>query len=113
MGWGMKARRFVMMAALSFSIIAIMPVAAQEQAGGTIHVVQRGETLFRIAQRYGLAIETLAVANGIANPSNILVGQRLIIPLGDVATDAPETYMVQYADTLQGSRTSSARTSPV
>lgn len=102
MSWGMTARRFVMMVALCFSIALVMPVASQEQAGGTIHVVQRGETLFRIAQRYGLSTEVLAVANGIANPSNILVGQRLIIPLGDVAADTPETYVVQYADTLQG-----------
>lgn len=102
MSWGMKARRFVIMAAFCVWIGVAVPVGAQEQATGTIHVVQRGETLFRIAQRYGLSTEALAVANGIANPSNILVGQRLIIPLGDVASDAPETYVVQYADTLQG-----------
>ena len=102
MSWGMKARRSMMMAALCLLMFAAMSVVAQEQASGTIHVVQRGETLFRIAQRYGLSTEALAVANGIANPSNILVGQRLIIPLGEVALDAPETYIVQYADTLQG-----------
>lgn len=102
MSWGKWARQFVTVAALCFYIVAAMPMSAQPQATGTIHVVQRGETLFRIAQRYGLSTEALAVANGIANPSNILVGQRLIIPLGEAAPDAPETYVVQYADTLQG-----------
>ncbi len=77
-------------------------VSAQETAGATIHVVQRGETLFSIAQQYGLNLDAIAKANGIINPSNIMAGQRLLIPLNGIAVSAtPETYVVQYADTLQ------------
>jgi LysM repeat protein len=48
--------------------------------GARYHVVQPGENLFRIALAYGLTYPQLAAANGIANPSIIYVGQKLIIP---------------------------------
>lgn len=84
-------------------LVVGLSVVAQETAGATIHVVQRGETLFSIAQRYNLSVDTVAKANGIINPSNIMAGQRLLIPLnGEMgAGESPETYTVQYADTLQ------------
>ena len=46
----------------------------------TIHIVQRGETLYRIALLYGSSVDAIVQANGLANPSQIQVGQRLIIP---------------------------------
>lgn len=49
-------------------------------AGATVHVVQRGETLFRIAMQYGTTVEAIAEANGILDPRYIGVGQRLLIP---------------------------------
>jgi LysM repeat protein len=48
--------------------------------GETIHVVQRGETLFRIALRYGMTAEELAAHNGLANINLIYPGQELRIP---------------------------------
>jgi LysM repeat protein len=49
-------------------------------ASGTVHVVQRGENLFRIALRYGVDMNALAAANGIADPTRIFPGQELVIP---------------------------------
>jgi len=46
----------------------------------TIHVVQRGENLFRIALRYGTTVEAIMAANGLTN-HNIYVGQQLRIPI--------------------------------
>jgi murein DD-endopeptidase MepM/ murein hydrolase activator NlpD len=48
--------------------------------GTQLHVVQRGETLSRIAARYGTTVAAIATANGIANPSRIYAGQTLVIP---------------------------------
>ena len=45
-----------------------------------VHVVQRGQNLYRIALRYGLTTQALAAANGIVNVNRIYVGQRLTIP---------------------------------
>ncbi len=45
----------------------------------TIHVVQRGDTLFSIAQRYGTTVDAVKQANGLVG-NNISPGQQLIIP---------------------------------
>lgn len=49
-------------------------------AGGTIHVVDQYETLFIISQRYGVSVNSIAAANGIANINMIMIGQQLVIP---------------------------------
>ncbi len=48
--------------------------------GSTIHVVQRGENLYRIALLYGTTVEEISRANGITNATQISIGQRLLIP---------------------------------
>ena len=59
---------------------ALPAAAAPDTQGGTVHVVQRGETLSQIARVYGVSMTALAQANGIRNPHFIYVGQRLTIP---------------------------------
>lgn len=44
------------------------------------YTVQRGDSLSRIAARFGVTVEELVRANGIADPSLIHVGQVLTIP---------------------------------
>lgn len=56
------------------------PTAAPSSGHTIIHVVSVGETIYRIALRYGVTIQAIAQANGIANPNVIYVGQRLLIP---------------------------------
>ena len=48
---------------------------------GSYHEVRPGDTAWRIANSYGLEIDTLAKANQLASPSQLSVGQRLLIPL--------------------------------
>ncbi len=47
----------------------------------TYHRVRRGETLSRIARRYGVTVRDIARANGIRNYNRLRVGQVLKIPL--------------------------------
>lgn len=62
--------------------------APQEES---THIVQQGETVGTIAQRYGLTIEELAAANDLLNINRIFVGQELIIPVpGTTLPDEPE-----------------------
>jgi LysM repeat protein len=56
--------------------LLVPPVSAQ----GGVHVVQRGETLYAIANRYGTTVQAISNANGLRNPSYIYAGQRLTIP---------------------------------
>ena len=44
------------------------------------HIVQRGEHLSQIAQRYGVAWTVIAQANNIADPNRVFAGTELIIP---------------------------------
>ena len=44
-----------------------------------------GDTLGEIAWFYGIQVEALARANGILDPDEIAVGERLVIPGGDAA----------------------------
>lgn len=48
----------------------------------TVYVVQEGDTLWVIAGRYGVSVQALADANGLADPDRLAIGQELIIPGG-------------------------------
>lgn len=64
-------------------LVMVLPTAAQEEttAGApVVHVVQPGETLARIALRYGRTIVEIAQANEIVNYERIYIGQELVIP---------------------------------
>jgi LysM repeat protein len=71
----------------------------------TVHIVQPGETMFRIALLYNTTVEAISQANGISNPWFIYVGQQLTIPVGpggggNVPGVPSRTYVVQAGDTL-------------
>ena len=54
--------------------------AAGKDAGGVVHVVKRGQTLYRIARAYGIEPGELMEANGITDPRTLAVGQELLVP---------------------------------
>jgi uncharacterized protein YraI len=66
---------------------------AQAQTGGcsTTHIVQRGETLYRIARQYGITVAELQARNSISNPNRIYAGQQLCISGGFVPPSVPAT----------------------
>jgi N-acetylmuramoyl-L-alanine amidase len=55
-------------------------VVASSAPVPTEHVVQPGEHLIVIAERYGTTVEALSALNGIANPSMLYVGTALRLP---------------------------------
>ena len=67
--------------------------APAASVGQGVHTVAPGETLSGIAAQYGTTWSAIAQANGIANPSTIYAGQRLVIPGGGAggAALSPET----------------------
>jgi tetratricopeptide (TPR) repeat protein len=58
----------------------VLPPTPISETQYTIHVVQRGENLYRISLRYGTTVEAIMAANGLTS-NNIYVGQQLRIPL--------------------------------
>ncbi len=59
-----------------------------------IHIVKKGDTLYRIAARYGVSVQRLQSDNGITANQTLVVGQALIVTLPAV------TYTVQPGDNL-------------
>jgi LysM repeat protein len=58
-------------------VILVLGSSSATVSGGGVHEVQRGETLYSIARRYGTSVQALMQANGLSNPNFIWVGQRL------------------------------------
>jgi cytochrome c peroxidase len=56
------------------------PPARRPGNGRTIHVVRRGEWVWRIAMRYGVDPQAIIQANQLTRSGTIYPGQRLIIP---------------------------------
>jgi lipoprotein-anchoring transpeptidase ErfK/SrfK len=85
-----RSRSYRLLFALLLIAVLATPAAVfaePEPAGGT-YVVQRGDTLSRIAARYGVTASALAAANGIRNANLIYTGQLLRIP-GASGASAP------------------------
>lgn len=56
-----------------------------------VHLVQAGENLAWIADRYGITVDAIVEANGLKSTDWIYVGQRLIIPAAATPTPGPTT----------------------
>jgi murein DD-endopeptidase MepM/ murein hydrolase activator NlpD len=63
----------------------VAPVRSQQVAAapsaGT-HTVAAGETLYGIARRYNMSAQQLIAANGLANPNELRICQRLVVSAG-------------------------------
>jgi LysM repeat protein len=57
----------------------VLIVPGGEGESEVIHIVARGETLGKIARKYGSSVSALAEKNGISRPNLIRIGQNLIV----------------------------------
>ncbi len=60
-----------------------------------IYVVQKGDTIEAIAEKYGVPLERLIEDNGLPNPFNLVVGQSIVIVYPE------QQYTVQEGDTIE------------
>lgn len=88
-----------MLMATSFWLaVATLAVAADP----VIHTVQKGETLYAIARRYDISVESLKKTNAIIDEGRLFVGLKLTIPGSQVAPAlapaavAPAAFTVEY-----------------
>jgi LysM repeat protein len=92
---------------IAMSGLALLPAQAQTTGYCTQHVVvQRGETLYRIALRHNTTVANLKAINFLPDANRIFVGQSLCVAwsgtLPSPVTPAPPatTYTVQRGDNL-------------
>lgn len=91
-------------------VLAALPSTQRfaSQKPDAFHTVSRGESLSRIAERYGTTARELASLNGLASQNRIRAGQRLRLPASRAAGLAQantqpsnaETYTVRKGDSL-------------
>lgn len=53
---------------------------SEEYETGTYHTVQKGESLSKIATKYGVSVERVMSSNEISDPNKIKVNQKIFIP---------------------------------
>jgi LysM repeat protein len=81
------ASRRVVAAALIAIAAAIAP--ARSDAKPFVHVIESGQTLAGIAQRYGVTVASICMANRIRAAQTIHPGQKLVVPGIRVAPEGP------------------------
>ena len=64
------------------------------------YVIQPGDTLSEIAQRYGTTVSTLTSLNGISDPNKIYAGNTLKVPESEGGS--AQYYTIRPGDTLSG-----------
>jgi LysM repeat protein len=98
--------------------LALFVATLAAAADPLVHVVAKGETLYSIARKYDISVDSLATTNTISDPSKLFVGMKLSIPLkpGETPVKAPLPvptvtpaasvktieYVVKKGDTLYG-----------
>jgi len=75
-------------------------LAQTTQPEGPVYIVQQGDSLWDIAARFRVSMQDLASANGISDPSQLTVNQRLIIPGLQGIQGVLTTLPVAFGDTL-------------
>ena len=100
----MNIKRSVLFAMVIVVIMAVMVVAAPAQRANAAtcslqYTVQRGNTLYGIARKFGTTVAELQSINGMAAETRIWAGQKLCIRL-DYSDTPMMQYTVQRGDTL-------------
>jgi len=77
-------------AAALLGALLLAACASDGPAGeGLVHVVQPGETVWRIAHHYGVSVSEVREANGVDDVHDVAPGTRLWIPHGRPGTGVP------------------------
>ncbi len=66
---------------LAGGAVASQPTAAARPAISHLYQVRHGDTMWRLAARFGVATNALAAANNITHPSHFMPGRVLAVPV--------------------------------
>ena len=83
---------------LSIGEVLVIPeVEEPETPNENIYIVQSGDTLYSIANKYGMTVDELKALNNLTS-NTLSIGQELVVSEGNAAT--LDTYTVKAGDTL-------------
>ncbi len=80
---------------------SVSPAAAQDSSGGPTYIVQPGDTLSSIADRFNITLTELMNANSLENPDQLNAGQELVIPGLEGVTGILDTELVNLGDSYR------------
>jgi len=86
--------------ALMFLLSSIKTVNTQTDITYPVYIVQSGETLTEIAERFNVSVQDLIDANNIADSNLISEGTQLIIPGIEGISGILTTTPVEFGETL-------------
>lgn len=84
--------------ALLFTFMLTLVLQTLPAQAAQVHRVTTGETLFQIAQQYGVSANQIIAKNPLRNPDKLFNNQVLIIPAAQERTT--DIYLVQPGDSL-------------
>lgn len=61
--------------------IPIGPIYNEGPCRGMVHVIEKGDTLYRLGKRYHVSVGQLMYANPFVNVYNLQIGDELCIPI--------------------------------
>jgi len=81
----------------------LIPVELENETGEIIYTVKAGDTLYGISKLYGVSVDDIIKQNNLSS-NNLTINQELIIPVGGVEIENPDTeyeeYVVKKGDNL-------------
>lgn len=80
-------------------IIIPVAVATPKPDGSIVHVVQQGQTLWRIADTYKVKLDIILALNGLTQDSVIFPGEKLLIKTADVT---PTSEAITPVEAIEG-----------
>ncbi len=89
---------------ISIWLLTLRPASVGAQQSSTdqpVYVVQQGDSLWEIAQRFHVTLDELVNANGITNPNQISSGAQLVIPGLEGIRGVLVTRPVAYGENLR------------
>jgi murein DD-endopeptidase MepM/ murein hydrolase activator NlpD len=93
-------KRILLLFIILILTLPVSPVFAQDQNSQPIYIVQQGDTLNSIAERFGVTSQDLINANNLSNPNILPVGAQLIIPGYEGISGILTTQSVPLGETL-------------
>ena len=73
------------------------PNPSPSEPGTKTYTIKQGDTLYSIAQKYGITVQALQEANkGLSDPLTLQVGKTIVIPSGTSPTPTPTPPSEQY-----------------